>query len=254
MTSQTTGPVALITGGTSGIGLATAKVLHANGYAVVVTGRNPQTLAAAREALPDDVVVLRADSAVLADADTVAEEIRNRFGRLDVVYLNAAIALPSPFKDLTEEHFDRHLDINVKGQYFTLRRVLPLLTEGASVIFCSSGIEQRALPGMSAYTATKGALTALARSLAIELAPRGIRVNAVSPGAIDTPAFTKQGLPPAALDGMRADLIRRIPLGRIGRDDEIAHTVAFLASPKSSYISGANIVVDGAMIVSANAG
>ena len=253
MTQRESRPVALITGGTTGIGLATAKALHADGYAVVITGRNPDTLAAARNTLPEDVVVLRADAAVLADADTVAEEIQRRFGRLDVVYLNAAIAIPRPFQDLTEEHFDTHFAINVKGQYFTLRRVLPLLTEGASVIFCSSVIEQRALPGMSVYTASKGALTALARTLAVELAPRGIRVNVISPGAIDTPAFTKQGLPPEVLDGLKADLIRRIPLGRIGTDAEIARAVAFLVSPAASYITGANLVVDGAMFVSASA-
>jgi NAD(P)-dependent dehydrogenase (short-subunit alcohol dehydrogenase family) len=240
-------PVALITGGTTGIGLATAKLLHAEGFAVLVTGRNPATLAAATRTLPDDITVLRADAAVLTDADALAAEVRKRFGRLDLVFLNAAVAQPAPLETVDETFYDDHFKTNVKGQLFTLQRVLPLLDTGASVIFSSSRIATRAFPNWSVYSATKGALLSLARALAIELAPRGIRVNTVSPGPIDTPALAKQGLSADALDAFKADMASHVPLGRIGSDDEVARAIAFLASPSASYITGAEIVIDGGM-------
>ncbi|MEU7833764.1 MULTISPECIES: SDR family oxidoreductase [unclassified Nonomuraea] len=242
--------VALITGGTTGIGLATARILHAEGFAVLVTGQNPDTLAAARRTLPDDITVFRADAGVLTDADALATEVRERFGRLDLVFLNAAVARFAPLEAVDEAFYDEHFRINVKGQLFTLQRVLPMLAEGSSVIFSSSRLATRAFSNWSVYAATKGALLSMARALAIELAPRGIRVNTVSPGPIDTPALNKQGLPATALADFRADMASRVPLGRIGSDDDIARTVAFLASSGAGYITGAEIVVDGGMFAS----
>lgn len=238
---------ALITGGTTGIGLATARLLHSQGYAVVVTGQNPDTLTAAENTLPHDVLVRRADARVPAHARKVAAEIKDRYGRLDLLFLNAAIARQASVDSIDEAFYDEHFNVNVKGQIVTLQHALPLLGAGGAVIFTGSRIAARAFPNWSVYCATKGALLSLARALAIELAPRGIRVNTVSPGPIDTPALRKQGLPDEAFEGFRADLASRVPLGRIGTDDEVARIVAFLASSAAGFVTGADIVVDGGM-------
>ncbi|GAA4968744.1 NAD(P)-dependent dehydrogenase (short-subunit alcohol dehydrogenase family) [Nonomuraea thailandensis] len=236
-------PAALITGGTTGIGLATARTLHAEGYAVLVTGRDPATLARARQTLPPDVTVVRADSAAPGDADTVAQQVRDRFGHLDLVFLNAGVGRFAPLEAVDEPFYDEHFDVNVKGQLFTLQRVLPLIADGGSVIFNSALGAARGQPHWSVYSATKGALISLVRALAVELAPRGIRVNAVSPGPIDTPALTKLG----ARDGFLEDLAARVPLGRLGAGEDVARTVAFLASPAAGYITGVNLPVDGGL-------
>jgi NAD(P)-dependent dehydrogenase (short-subunit alcohol dehydrogenase family) len=237
--------VALITGGTTGIGLATARALHAEGYAVVVTGRNPETLAAAGRDLPADVTVLRADAGSLTDAEQVAGVLEGRFGAVHFVLLNAALVGAVPFDDLDETTFDEYFAVNVKGQFFLLQKLLPLLEEGSSVVFTSSIVAEKASPDSAAYAATKGAQLALMRALAVELAPRGIRVNAVSPGPIDTPAPGKLGLPPDALEAMRTSIASQVPLGRWGTADEVAHAVAFLASPQSSFVTGATTTVGG---------
>jgi NAD(P)-dependent dehydrogenase (short-subunit alcohol dehydrogenase family) len=212
---------------------------------VLVTGCNPDTLAAARKELPDDVGVLRADSSSLADAHAVADELRRRFGRVDLVFLNAAQIRLGSVDAVDENTFDRQFDVNVKGQFFTLQKVLPLLERGGSVVFNSSVLADKGMPGASVYSATKGAVQSLVRALAVELAPRGIRINAVSPGPIDTPAHDKTGLPADQVDGMKVQLAREVPLGRFGTDDEIARMVVFLASPAASYVTGANLTVDG---------
>ena len=245
MTTSTSAPVALVTGGTTGIGLATAQVLHKRGYAVMVTGRNPDSLAAAQRVLPDDVVVFRADARSVADADAVAAELSRRFGKLDLAFLNAGVTRLVPLEALDEETYDWHFDTNLKGQVFLLQKVLPLLGRGSSVVLTSSTGSDRGNPGMAVYAATKGAQLSLMRTLAVELAPRGIRVNAVSPGPIETPMMTKLGMPADKLDDFKVSFAARIPTGRFGTPEEIANAVAFLGSAEASYITGANLVVDG---------
>lgn len=240
-------PAALITGGTTGIGLATARVLHKEGYAVFVTGQNPNNIEDAQRTLPDDVIVFRADARSLADADRVVSEVKQRFGKLDVVFLNAGVGRFVPLEAVDVAYYDELFDINLKGQFFILQRVLPLLNKGSSVIFNSAIGAVKGFPNWSVYSATKGAMLSLVRALAVELAPRGIRVNAIIPGPVETPAMGKLGLPAEALSKFKETITARVPLGRFGSAEEIAHTVLFLASSSASFITGANIPVDGGM-------
>lgn len=247
MSDVAAGLVALITGGTTGIGLATARLLHKKGFAVMVTGANPDTLAAAQRNLPGEILVFRADARSLTDAARVAEELKQRFGRVDFAFLNAGVGRMLPLEGVDEAAFDEHFEINVKGQFFTLQGILPLLVQGGSVLFTTAVGAHRGLAAWSVYSATKGAISALVPALAAELAPRGIRVNAIRPGPIDTPALAKLSLPPEVLAAFGQGLPKRIPLGRTGTPDEIAEVVAFLATPAARYITGTTIDVDGGM-------
>jgi NAD(P)-dependent dehydrogenase (short-subunit alcohol dehydrogenase family) len=221
--------------------------LHAQGFDVVVTGHNPDTLAAARELLPDDAVVLAADARSLADTAAVVDQIRSRFGVLHTVLLNAGTAELRAIDAVDEALFDDAFAVNVKGQYFTLQAVLPLLADGGSVIVTGALAPTHGLASWSVVSATKGALMALVAPLAVELAPRGIRVNAVIPGPIDTPAFGKLGLDAEAQAQFADTLAGVVPLGRMGIPAEVAAVVGFLASPAAAYITGTSIAADGGM-------
>jgi NAD(P)-dependent dehydrogenase (short-subunit alcohol dehydrogenase family) len=241
------GKTALVTGGTTGIGRATVELLHRAGARVALTGLNADTLAAARRELPEEVLVLRSDARSASEASDLSATLGERFGQLDVVFLNAGIALLAPFEALTEAHYTEQFDSNVRGVVFTLHRLLPLLAPGASVIVCTSVADQRGTPGMSIYSATKGAVASLVRALAVELAPRKIRVNSVSPATISTPIQQKFGLPPEVGAAVAQQYTNRIPLGRFGDAEEVARAVLFLASPASSYVTGSELVVDGGL-------
>ena len=243
-------PTALITGGTTGIGRATAALLHDRGYQVIVTGQNPDTIAEAQKELPD-VVVLQADTRILADTDRVIDEVRKRFGALTTLFLNAGVTRPLAVETVGEAAFDDLFAINTKGQFFTLQKALPLLTDGASIVFTVGIGATRGISGGSVAAASRGALLAMVPSLAIELAPRRIRVNAVSPGAVDTPIWSKFGVPPENVSAMLDTVAAQNPFGRLGTAREIAETVAFLASDGAAYITGQNIVVAGGGGVSA---
>ena len=249
MNHEFSGKTVLITGGTTGIGRATAELLRQSGARVAITGQNPETLAAARRELPADVLVLKSDARSLSDAALLAGEIQRSFGHLDVLFLNAGIAQLSPFEAVTEAFYDQHMAVNVKGVIFTLQKLLPLMTAGSSIIVNTSVADQKGTPGLSIYSATKGAVAALVRALAVELAGRGIRVNSVSPATILTPIQAKFGLPPDVAAATAKAYTARIPLARFGAADEVAKTVRFLASSAASYITGSELAVDGGLSI-----
>ncbi len=240
--------VAVVTGGSSGIGLATAQRFITEGARVVVTGRNQEALDAAVSTLGGAATGIRGDVANLDDLDRLFAQVRERFGRIDVLFANAGVAPFVPFGAVTEEHFDRLFNINVRGLFFTVQKALPLLSDGASVILNASVVAQVGLPNTSVYSATKAAVRSLGRTLAAELSPRGIRVNVVSPGLIETPLVGKLGLSPDEVEAFGAQVVQQTPLGRPGKPEEIAATVAFLASDEASYFTGADLVADGGMI------
>lgn len=239
--------VALITGGTTGIGFATARILHDQDYAVVVTGQNPERIAAARTALPRDVVVMRADARRLADSQAVADEIRTRYARLDALFLNAGVGPMQPVEAVDEASFDDNFAVNVKGPFFTLQKVLPLLQEGASVVLMGGLGVSLGAPNYSVATATRGAMMAMVAPLAVEFAPRRIRVNAVVPSAIETPALEKLGLTAEQLGAFDKWISARLLVGRLGTAEDVARLVAFLVSPAAGFITGSLIPIDGGM-------
>jgi NAD(P)-dependent dehydrogenase (short-subunit alcohol dehydrogenase family) len=246
--SKLSNKVAVVTGGSSGIGLATAQRFIADGAQVVITGRSQETLDSAVAELGDRATGIRSDVANLDDLDRLFAQVQEQFGRVDVLFANAGIAPFVPFEAVTEEHFDGLFNINVRGLFFTVQKALPLLSEGASVILNASVAAQSGLPNTSIYSATKAAVRSLGRTLAAELSPRGIRVNVVSPGLIETPLVGKLGLSQDEIDAFGAQVVEQTPLGRPGKPKEIAGAVAFLASDDASYFTGADLVADGGMM------
>lgn len=242
-----TGKVAVVTGGNSGIGLATAKRFRAEGAQVVISGRDQSTLDEAVKTIGDGVVAVRADVSKLNDLDKLYKTVSEKFGKIDVLFANAGIAKFAPLVDSGEALFDEQFDVNVKGVYFTIQKALPLLTDGASVIINSSVVNETGNANMSIYAATKAAVRSFARTLTAELVDRGIRVNVVSPGPIVTPLFGRTGLPKEAVDAFAQQVVAKVPMKRFGQPEEVANTVLFLATPESSYITGVDINVDGGM-------
>ena len=239
--------MAVVTGGNSGIGLATAKRLQEEGAKVAISGRNRKTLDEASKTIGNGVLTVQADVAELGEVEKFYGEISRKLGKIDVLFVNAGVAKFVPLADTSEKVFDEQFDINIRGAYFTIQKALPLLNDGASIILNTSVVGSKGFAGASAYAATKAALRSLARTAATELADRGIRVNTVAPGPIQTPIFERTGLPKEALDDFAKDAISKIPLKRFGQPEEVAGVVAFLASKDASYITGVEINVDGGM-------
>jgi NAD(P)-dependent dehydrogenase (short-subunit alcohol dehydrogenase family) len=237
--------VAVVTGGNSGIGLATAQQLVEAGATVVIIGRNQTTLDQAASALGPNASAVQADVVNTEDLDRAFQTVRSTRGGIDILFVNAGIARFAPIDAVEADEFDQLFNINVKGAYFTVQKALPHLNDGASVVLNTSVANMKGLAGASVYSATKAALRSLARTLAAELAPRRIRVNAVAPGLTDTPLVGKIGLTPEAIEAFASDVQEKTPAGRVGQPREIANVVAFLASADSSYVNGAEFAVDG---------
>ncbi len=241
--------VALITGGTTGIGFATAKRFISEGATVILTGRNPETLEVARAELGDRATVIPSNAADEDDVKSLFATVKKDFGKIDVLFLNAGIARFAPWEDHSVADFDEQFAINVRGPWLAIKYGIPVLSDGASVIVTTSVVNQMGMANASGYGATKAALAQLVRTAATELSPRGIRVNAVSPGPIETPIFSKIGAPAEQLEAMAKDLITQIPLGRFGAAEEVANVALFLASDEASFVQGQEFNVDGGMTV-----
>jgi NAD(P)-dependent dehydrogenase (short-subunit alcohol dehydrogenase family) len=241
------GKVAVVTGGNSGIGRATAREFSEQGARVVISGRDQQTLDEAKREIGGDVLTVKADVSDLADTDRLFAVVKEKFGKVDVLFVNAGVGKFAPLEAVIEEFFDEIMDINFKGAYFTIQKALPFLNDNASIILNTSINAHIGMPNSSVYAASKAALLTLARTLSSELVARGIRVNAVSPGPVTTPIFNRMGLPPEQLQQIAEGIQSQVPMKRFGTPEEIAKTVLFLASSDSSFLLGTEIVADGGM-------
>jgi NAD(P)-dependent dehydrogenase (short-subunit alcohol dehydrogenase family) len=241
------GKVAVVTGGNSGIGLASAKRLQDEGARVAIAGRSQKTLDEASRKLGNGVLAIQADVSKLEDIDKIYSAVQKKLGKIDILFVNAGVAKFAPFPQTSEALYDENFSTNVKGAYFTIQKALPHLNDGASIILNTSVAGIKGLENASAYSATKAALRSLARTSAAELVGRGIRVNAVAPGPIVTPIFERTGLPKEALDEFAKNATQQVPMKRFGQPEEVAGAVAFLASSDASYITGEEIHVDGGL-------
>jgi NAD(P)-dependent dehydrogenase (short-subunit alcohol dehydrogenase family) len=245
--SRLAGKVAVVTGGNSGIGLASAKLLREQGARVVITGRDARTLDAAVGAIGAGTLAVRSDVSKLDEIDRLYGAVASKFGKIDVLFANAGIARFAPYSATNEALFDELFATNVRGLYFTVQKAIPHLNDGASVILNTSVVAGTGGENMGIYAATKAAVRSFARTAATELVSRNIRVNAVAPGPIVTPIFGRTGLTEEQIEGFKAGISDRVPMRRMGRPEEIANAVAFLASDEASYITGVELNVDGGM-------
>jgi NAD(P)-dependent dehydrogenase (short-subunit alcohol dehydrogenase family) len=241
------GRTAVITGGNSGIGAAIALDLEQQGASVVIFGRNAETLEATKSRLNGKSLAVQGDVAKLADLDRLFAEVKRSHDKIDVLVVNAGIAPFAPLDQVDEKLFDALTDVNFKGAFFTVQKALPILNDGASIVVVSSVAGNKGYANTSVYSATKAAVRSLVRTLAAELAPRGIRVNTLSPGPIDTPIFHKTGVPAEQVGDLKRTFASQVPLQRLGTVEEMASAARFLASDDSSYITGADLAADGGL-------
>jgi NAD(P)-dependent dehydrogenase (short-subunit alcohol dehydrogenase family) len=248
MSKKLEGKIALVTGGNSGIGLATAKRFVAEGAKVIITGRRKANLDAAVKEIGSNVTGIQADSSKLEDIDRVFAEIKKQYGRVDVLFVNAGGGEFATIDQVTEEHFDKTYATNVKGVFFTVQKALPLIPAGGTIVLNASIVSIKGMPAFGVYSSTKAAVRSFARTWTNELKDRQIRVNVVSPGPIDTPGVDGLAQDAEQAKQIKAGLASQVPLGRMGHADEIAKAVVFLASDDSSYVAGVELFVDGGMV------
>lgn len=239
------GKVAVVTGGSDGMGRSTAKLFVQEGATVIITGRNQQTLDAAVQEIGGSIEAVRSDSLVLTDLDALKNAVETKHGRVDILFANAGGARLGPFEQVTEEDYDYTFDTNAKGTFFTVQKLLPLIPNGGSVILNTSIAGSKGLPDFSVYSATKAAIRSFARTLTTDLKDRGIRVNALAPGHTDTDIMQKTGVPHDQIDGINAWIQTQVPAGRMASGDDIAKAALYLASDESSYVTGIELTVDG---------
>ncbi|PSP02539.1 MAG: short-chain dehydrogenase [Cyanobacteria bacterium SW_7_48_12] len=239
------GKTALITGGTTGIGLETAKLFQTEGARIAFTGQNQERLNEAAQKLGSEAYAIRANMQSLADIEAMALQVKEQLGGLDVLFVNAGITKSASLAEVDEAHIDEQMGINFKGAFFTIQKVVPFIRDQGSIVLTTSCLNQMGMPGMSIYAASKAALRSLAQTLSAELTERGIRINAVSPGPIETPLYGKLALPQEALQQMAGQLVEKVPMRRFGQPEEIARAALFLASEDSSFMLGEELVVDG---------
>jgi NAD(P)-dependent dehydrogenase (short-subunit alcohol dehydrogenase family) len=239
------GKVAVVTGGNSGIGLATAIRFQQEGAKVAISGRSKKTLDEAVKTIGNGVVAVQSDVSRLSEIDKLYSEVAQKLGKIDVLFVNAGVAKFAPLGETSETLYDEQFDTNVKGAYFTIQKALPYLNDNASIILNTSVAGQKGFAGGTAYAATKAAMRSFARTIAAELIGRGIRVNAVAPGPIVTPILERNGGPKEVIDVFAKTLTEMVPMKRFGQPEEVAGVVAFLASQDASYITGVEINVDG---------
>ncbi len=244
-----TNKIAVVTGGNSGIGYATAEELISQGAKVIITGRRADAVAEAAEKLGNGTVGIVADQASLTDTNALVEKVKSQYGTVDILFINAGVVSFAPLEYLAEEEYDRIMDINLKGAVFTLQKFLPLLKEGSSVTFLSSVNAYTGMANTVAYAASKAGLNSVMRTAAAELAPKGIRVNAVCPGPVKTPILSKSGMPQEALDGFASTIVEAIALKRLGEDHEVAKLVSFLSGENAAFITGAEYTIDGGLML-----
>lgn len=245
--NRLTGKIAVITGGNSGMGLVTAKRFIEEGAQVVITGRRQKELDEAVRYLERNVTAVQGDVAKLEDLDRLYQVVKEKFGRIDILFANAGVAALAPLGSVTEEHFDREFNVNVKGLFFTVQKALPLLKDGSSIILNASIAGYKGTGAFSVYSATKAAVRSFARTWTTDLKDRKIRVNAISPGPIKTPIFAKMGIGQEQAAQFVEGISAQIPLGRMGESEEIASAVLFLASNESSFVTGVELTVDGGL-------
>lgn len=245
MSQKLQNKVAIVTGGSSGIGLATAKLFASEGAKVIITGRNQQSLDLALKEIGSAAIAVKGDVANLADIDKLYATVHEKFGKADVLVVNAAVYVLAPLQAFTEEMFDRVSDINFKGAFFTVQKGLPYLNDGASVILLSSTVNEKGFPNHAAYSASKAAVRSLARSFSAELLERKIRVNVITPGPVDTAIFESVTATKEEAQAVAANMGNFTPVKRIGRPEEIAAAALYLASEDSSFMVGAEMLLDG---------
>jgi NAD(P)-dependent dehydrogenase (short-subunit alcohol dehydrogenase family) len=247
MVNKLEGKIAVITGGNSGIGLATAKRFVSDGAYVFITGRRQNELDGAVSQIGKNVTGIQGDVSNLADLDRLYNTVKDQKGHLDILFANAGIGGFVPLGEISEEHFDKIFGVNVKGLLFTVQKALPLFQDGGSIILTASTASSKGIEALSVYSATKAAVRSFARTWTIDLKARKIRVNAISPGPIDTPIFNGLNQSKEEIEQLKKSLITSVPMGRMGSPDEIAKVVSFLASDESSFVTGIELFVDGGM-------